>query len=156
MKTLLKNAKILKMDDSPIFDGNVVIENDKIIYIGSEHEKYGPFDQVHDCLGNVVMPGFKNAHTHNAMTFLSSKTDDLALQDWLFNAVFPREALLQEEDVYHLSKVAFLEMLTSGITACFDQYYFPLSTAKAAVEMGFKVLLLGTYNKLYGYNKLKD
>ena len=156
MKTLLKNAKILKMDDSPIFDGNVVIENDKIIYIGSEHEKYGPFDQVHDCLGNVVMPGFKNAHTHNAMTFLSSKTDDLALQDWLFNAVFPREALLQEEDVYHLSKVAFLEMLTSGITACFDQYYFPLSTAKAAEEMGFKVLLLGTYNKLYGYDKLKD
>ena len=156
MKILLSNARILKMDDSPIQEGAVVIENDKIIYIGQNYQKFEPFDLIHDCLGNVIMPSFKNAHTHNAMTFLSSKTDDLVLQDWLFKAVFPREELLQEEDVYHLSKVAFLEMLTSGITVCFDQYYFPLSTAKAAEEMGFKVLLLGTYNKLYGYDKLKD
>ena len=155
MKILLKNAKILKMDDTPIFEGSVVIENERIIYIGNEYQKYEPFDKVHDCLSNVIMPSFKNAHTHNAMTFLSSKTDDLALHDWLFNAVFPREALLKEDDVYHLSKVAFLEMLTSGITACFDQYYFPLSTGKAAKELGFKVLLLGTYNKLYGYDELK-
>ena len=155
MKTLLKNARILKMDDTPIFMGNIVIENKDIIYIGDDYDKYGPFDVTHDCLGNILMPGFKNAHTHNAMTFVSSKTDDLALHDWLFKAIFPREQLLREDDVYHLSKVAFLEMLTSGITACFDQYYFPLSTAKAAEEIGFKVLLLGTYNNLYGYNELK-
>ena len=154
MKTLLKNARILKMDGSPITEGGIVIENKEIIYIGKDYDKYGPFDIVRDCLGNVLMPGFKNAHTHNAMTFLSSKTDDLSLHDWLFDAVFPREELLKEEDVYHLSKVAFLEMLTSGITACFDQYYFPLSTGKAAEEMGFKVLLLGTYNALYGHDEL--
>ncbi len=143
------------MDDTPIFIGSIVIEDKRIVYIGSDYEQYGPFDVVHDCLGNVLMPGFKNAHTHNAMTFLSSKTDDLALHDWLFNAVFPREKLLKEDDVYHLSKVAFLELLSSGITACFDQYYFPLSTAKAAEEMGFKVVLLGTYNTLYGPKELK-
>ena len=156
MKTLLKNARILKMDDTPIFNGNIVIENQNIIYIGDDYEQFGPFDVTHDCLGNVLMPGFKNAHTHNAMTFVSSKTDDLNLHDWLFKAIFPREELLKEDDVYHLSKVAFLEMLTSGITACFDQYYFPLSTGKAAEEIGFKVLLLGTYNSLYGYEKLKE
>ena len=156
MTTLLKNARILKMDDTPIFMGNIVIKDKTIIYIGDDYDKFGPFDLVHDCEGKVLMPGFKNAHTHNAMTFLSSKTDDLSLHDWLFDAVFPREALLKEDDVYHLSKVAFLEMLTSGITACFDQYYFPLSTGKAAEEIGFKVLLLGTYNKLYGYEEIKQ
>ena len=155
MNILLTNAKILKMDDAPIFEGSVVIKDKNIVYIGNDYQRYGPFDLVHDCMGNVLMPSFKNAHTHNAMTFLSSKTDDLNLHDWLFNAVFPREKLLKEEDVYHLSKVAFLEMLTSGITACFDQYYFPLSTGKAAEEMGFKVVLLGTYNALYGYKDLK-
>lgn len=155
MTTLLTNARILKMDDTPIFIGNIVIKDKTIVYIGEDYQRFGPFDLVHDCEGNVLMPGFKNAHTHNAMTFLSSKTDDLMLQDWLFNAVFPREALLKEDDVYHLSKVAFLEMLTSGITACFDQYYFPLSTGRAAEEIGFKVLLLGTYNKLYGYDEIK-
>lgn len=156
MKTLLCNARILKMDDTPIFLSNIVIEDRDIIYIGNDYEKYGPFDVTRDCKGNVLMPGFKNSHTHNAMTFLSSKTDDLVLHDWLFNAVFPREALLQENDVYELSKIAFLEMLTSGITACFDQYYFPLSTAKAAKEIGFKVTLLGTYNNLYGPKELEE
>ena len=143
------------MDDTPIFDGAIVTQDDKILYIGQDYEKFGPFNAIHDCRGNVLMPTFKNAHTHNAMTFLSSKTDDLALQDWLFNAVFPREKLLQPDDVYYLSKVAFLEMLTSGIGACFDQYYFPLSTAKAATEIHFKTVILGTYNNLYGYEELK-
>ena len=155
MNILLTNARILKMDDSPIMEGSIVIKDKEIVYIGNDYQQFGPFDLVHDCMGNVLMPGFKNAHAHNAMTFLSSKTDDLNLHDWLFNAVFPREELLKEEDVYHLSKVAFLEMLSSGITACFDQYYFPLSTGKAAQEIGFKVLLLGTYNALYGYEELK-
>ena len=155
MKILLKNARILKMDDTPIFEGNIVVIDKKIAYIGDDYSQFEPFDNVHDCLGNVLMPGFKNAHTHNAMTFLSSKTDDLALHDWLFNSIFPREALLKPDDVYVLSKVAFLEMLTSGITACFDQYYFPLSTAKAAEEIGFKITLLGVYNTLYGPEDLK-
>lgn len=156
MKTLLKNAKILKMDDTPIFEGAIVIEDAKIIYIGQDYQKYGPFDVERDCLGNALMPTFKNAHTHNAMTFLSSKTDDLVLQEWLFNAVFPREKLLKPDDVYHMSKVAYLEMLSSGIGACFDQYYFPLSTAKAAEELSFRTVLLGTYNNLYGYKELKN
>ena len=92
------------------------------------------------------MPGFKNAHTHSAMSFLRSKTDDHTLQDWLFNVVLPREALLQPGDVYELAKVSFLEYLTSGITACFDMYYSPLESAKAAEEMGMRITLCGTYN----------
>ena len=147
MKTLLKNARILKMTDNQLIIGNLVIENDRIIYIGSDSDKYGPFDTIHDCKMNVIMPGFKNAHAHSAMTFLRSKTDDTSLQDWLFGSVIPRESYLRPNDVYQMSKLAFLEYLTSGITACFDQYYFPLSTAKAAEEMGMRVVLLGTYNK---------
>ena len=134
---------------------NTSIAYANIAYIGDDYSRYEPFDLVHDCLGNVLLPGFKNAHTHNAMTFLSSKTDELSLHDWLFNAVFPREALLKEEDVYHLSKVAFLEMLSSGITACFDQYSFPLSTAKAAEEIGFKITLLGVYNSIFSKEDLR-
>ena len=149
MKTLLKNARILTMVDRNITHGNIVIENNRIIYIGEDVDKYSPFDVIRDINNNLLMPGFKNAHTHSAMTFLRSKTDNYNLQDWLFKVVIPREDLLKEEDVYALSKVAFLEYLTSGITACFDQYYFPLGTAKAAQEMGMRVVLLGTYNSLY-------
>ena len=156
MKTLLKNAKILTMVSDEIIEGDIVITDNKISYIGKNGDQFSPFDIIRDIEGNALMPGFKNAHTHSAMTFLRSKTDDHDLQDWLFNNVIPRENFLTEEDVYALDKIAFLEYLTSGITACFDQYYFPMGTARAAEEMGMRVVLLGTYNSLYGKKELKE
>lgn len=141
MKTLLKNARILKMDDSPILLGNIVIENDRIIYIGNDIDKYAPFDIERECNGNVIMPGFKNAHTHSAMTFLRSKTDDASLQHWLFDIVFPREAKLIPSDIGPLVKPAFLEYLTSGITACLDQYFHVREAAKAAEEIGMRFVI---------------
>lgn len=155
MKTLLKNARILTMEDNYIIDGHLVIENNRILYIGKEENKFAPYDVVRDIKGNLLMPGFKNAHTHSAMTFLRSKTDDFNLQDWLFKVVIPREELLTENDVYVFAKVAFLEYLTSGITACFDQYYFPFGTAKAAEEMGMRIVLLGTYNNQFGKDDIR-
>ena len=147
MRTLLKNARILKMTGEDIFFSSIVIENDRITYIGEAYDKYGPFDIVRDCKGNLLMPGFKNAHTHSAMTFLRSKADDLKLQEWLFGVVLPREEKFRKNDVYELAKLAYLEYLTSGITACFDQYYFPLESGRAAEEMGMRIVLIGTYNK---------
>lgn len=147
MKTLLKNARILKMDKEEIIYSSLLVEDDRIAYIGDDYAKYGPFDIVRDCKGNVIMPGFKNAHTHSAMTFLRSKADDETLQDWLFKTVLPREELLRGSDIYQLAKIAILEYLSSGITACFDQYYKAPFTAKAAEEMGIRIVVLGTYNK---------
>lgn len=68
------------------------------------------------------MPGFKNAHTHSAMTFLRSYADDLPLMDWLHTQVFPMEAKLQPGDAFWLSRLAVMEYLTSGMTAAFDMY----------------------------------
>lgn len=147
MKILLKDARILKMDDTPILKGDIVVSENRIVYIGSSSKSYGPFDVIHDCHGNIVMPGFKNAHSHSGMTFLRGKSDGYPLNQWLNEIVFPREALLTPDDVYHLSKVAFLEYLTSGITACFDQYFYPLSIAKASVDIGMRTVLMATNNK---------
>ena len=147
MRTLLKNARILKMTGEDVFFSSIVVTDDRITYIGEAYDKYGPFDIVRDCKGNLLMPSFKNAHTHSAMTFLRSKADDLKLQDWLFGVILPREEKFRKNDVYELAKLAFLEYLTSGISACFDQYYFPLESARAAEEMGMRIVLIGTYNK---------
>ena len=154
MRTLLRDARVLKMTGEDIIFSSIVVEDDRILYIGNDYEKYGPFNIVRECKGNVLMPGFKNAHTHSAMTFLRSKADDVKLQDWLFNVVFPREEKFRKNDVYELAKIAFLEYLTSGITACFDQYYFPFETGRAAEEMGMRILLVGTYNNDYNLKAL--
>lgn len=147
MKILLRNARILSLkNDAPIFLGCLLTDNDKISYVG-ETEPTGKFDQVIDCEGNLLMPGFKDAHTHSPMTFARSYSDDLPLRDWLYHKIFPMEDKMQKGDYYALSKVAILEYLGSGISSCFDMYYHPEETAKACVEMGYRSVFCGTITK---------
>lgn len=146
MKICFKNARVLTMKkDEPIFLGEVHTLDDRIVYVGKETEEEN-FDRVIDCKGNVLMPGFKNAHTHSAMTFLRSYADDLPLHEWLFDKVFPLEEKLTPNDIYELSKLAILEYLTSGITANFDMYMQPDMIAKAAMDTGFRTVILGCVN----------
>ncbi len=126
-----------------ISEGDVLVEYGAIKKIAPKI-KDKDIDETIDCRKGLLLPGFKNAHTHSAMTFARSCSDDLPLRDWLFERIFPLEALLGKEDQYHLSKLAILEYLTSGITACFDMYYNPDEMARAARELGFKCVLLGT------------
>lgn len=147
MQILLKNARILTMiKGEEIFFGNLLVENERIKLISKEPIN-GAFDSIIECNGNLIMPGFKNAHTHSAMSFSRSISDDVPLQKWLNDVIFPMEAKLNNEDLYHLSKVSILEYLTSGITSCFDMYYEPQTFAKACKNMGFRAVLLGTVTK---------
>lgn len=143
------NVKILTMQGGlSIKEGELWVEQDRIAYLGKENpEKFRPaWDREIDGLGNLLMPGFKNAHTHSAMTFLRSYADDLPLMDWLHKKVFPMEAHLTSEDIYQLVKLAVLEYLTSGITANFDMYLTAEPIARAAEEMGFRTVLAGPLN----------
>lgn len=104
------------------------------------------WDREIDARGNLIMPGFKNAHTHSAMTFLRSYADDLPLLEWLNQQVFPMEAKLTPEDIYYLSKLAILEYLTSGMTANFDMYLTPDTVAEASLDCGFRTVMCGSLN----------
>ncbi len=146
MKTLFKNARILKMTDENIISGNLVVTDNRISYIGKDIFDEKEFDEVIDCRGNLLMPGFKNAHTHSAMTFLRSKADDSSLHDWLFNEIFPRENNLHKGCVRELTKVAILEYLTSGITGVVDQYFFPEEFEETCKEIGFRAVSLAMYD----------
>lgn len=122
---------------------NVFVEGNKIVQIGGENE--GAIE-IYDLKGNLLMPSFKNAHTHSAMTFARSFADDLPLDRWLNEMIFPMEARLTGQDIYDLSRLAFLEYLTSGISACFDMYYFPEDMARASVDAGFRTVMCGAVN----------
>ena len=142
----LYNAQILSMVPwQDMFDGEVHVDGNKIVYVGPKKE--GVFEKEIDCEGNVLMPGFKNAHAHSAMTAFRSLADDLNLQDWLFNEIFPREDKMTGEDIYWLSKLAFLEYLTSGITAIADMYLNPESIKEASDEFGMRCQIVSGLNK---------
>ena len=84
------------------------------------------------------------------MTFLRSLADDLPLQRWLSEQVFPKEAQLTPDDVYVLTKLAIMEYLTSGITMMFDMYFARDSIAAAAIDTGFRAALVGCANDFGG------
>lgn len=137
-------------DGYDVQEGEVHVEGNRITYVGPRKTESETWDQELDCEGNLLMPGFKNAHSHSAMTFLRSYADDLPLQEWLNQRVFPMEAKLQEGDIEVLAKLGILEYLTSGITANFDMYVDNFAHARASVEMGFRTVFCGEMNDFTG------
>ena len=150
MNIRIYNARILTMTDGMnLTDGEILICGEKISYVGPSMggtERETVWDREINADGNLIMPGFKDAHTHSAMTFLRSYADDMPLMDWLTNQIFPMEAKLTPDDIYHLTKLAILEYLTSGITAAFDMYLTPDTIAQAARECGFRMVMSGGVN----------
>lgn len=148
------NARILSMvEGEEIYTGEVWVEGSRIIYAGKaksqeETDRSGKkFDRSIDCGGNLLMPGFKDAHTHSGMTLMRSYADDLPLQEWLETKIFPLEAKMTDEDCALLTKLAVLEYLTSGITAIMDMYLSPEAIAKACEETGMRVVQVSGINK---------
>lgn len=146
MRTRFYNAQVLTMKDLNIFSGEVWIEDNKISYVGKSKETSVHFDREIDVQNNLIMPGFINAHTHSGMTFLRSMADDMPLQQWLNEKVFPIEAKLTQDDIYYFSKLAILEYLTSGITTNFDMYLNPEAIVKASLDTKYRTVLCGAVN----------
>ncbi|WP_230398955.1 amidohydrolase [Novisyntrophococcus fermenticellae] len=149
MSVRFYNCKLLTMADGiKTEDGELWVEGNRITHVGAvkaqRNEKQ--WDRELDCKGNLLMPGFKDAHTHSPMTFLRSYADDLPLLSWLNDQVFPMEAKLTKEDVYCFSKLAIMEYLTSGITSNFDMYYFTEQNVQASVDTGFRTVLTSGLN----------
>lgn len=150
------NARILTMQDAEITEGELWVQNERILYVGDGTNVDSVYqglnlgsivwDREIDCEGNLLMPGFKDAHTHSGMTFLRSYADDMPLQSWLNEQIFPMEAKLDGEMIYHLTKLAILEYLTSGITAIFDMYLTPETIAEACVDMGMRCVQVSGQN----------
>ena len=130
--------------DCSVFRGEVWTDGGKIAYAGAPRAGELPeFEREIDLNGDLVLPGFKNAHAHSAMTFLRSYADDLPLQSWLFDKVFPLEARLTPEAVYAFTRLAVLEYLSGGITASFDMYFHRDAYARANIDCGFRTVICG-------------
>ena len=138
------NGKVLTMDgDMAVTEQEVWTDGALISYVGPARQDAPAFEREIDLKGDLLMPGFKNAHAHSAMTFLRSFADDLPLQNWLFDKVFPLEAKLTPDDIYALTKLAILEYVAAGITCAFDMYYKREAFAQASMECGFRMVLNG-------------
>jgi 5-methylthioadenosine/S-adenosylhomocysteine deaminase len=127
-----------------IEDGAVAVLGDEILAVGAEKEivaKYSARERI-DAGDALVMPGLINGHTHAAMTLFRGLKDDVTLQDWLQNYIFPAEAKNVTEDfVTWGTRLGVLEMLRGGITTYVDMYYFEDAVARETKAAGMRGVL---------------
>ena len=141
------NGKVLSFGGGlKITEDEVWVDGSRIVYVGPARAELPAFQRQIDLKGDLLMPGFKDAHTHTAMVFLRSYADDMPLQEWLYDKVFPHEARLTPEAIYTFTRLGILEYLSSGITASFDMYYHNEAYAKANVDSGFRTVICSAMN----------
>ncbi len=135
MKTLIKNVKLLAEYGFEKRSVCVLVENERITYIGEEEQ---PADRVIDGKGNLLMPGFYNTHCHVAMTLLRGYGEDLPLDRWLNERILPAEDRMTDKSAYVSTMLGIAEMIRGGTVSFMDMYMFEDSVAKAVIESGIK------------------
>ncbi len=127
-------------DNSVLDDHAVILQNDTIIDIlpQSEAKKYVA-EEIVELNSHALVPGFINAHTHAAMSLFKGLADDLPLNEWLNEHIWPAEAELGHEHfVRDGSELAIAEMIRGGTTCFNDMYFFIDQTAAAAEQAGIR------------------
>lgn len=143
---IIRNGYVVTMNDEmEIFENGSVVIND--IYI----QEVGPVEKmderyysenVIDATGKIIMPGLINGHTHIPMTYFRGLADDLPLQAWLENHIWPIEKeFVKPEFVYDAALHGSIEMIRNGITMFNDQYYHGKEIAQAALKAGIRCIL---------------
>lgn len=134
---LFRNIKILDGELKIRDNMYVGIKGDHVDYIGTmaPKEDYG---LVYQGEGKLLMSGFFNSHAHTPMTLMRGYGENMALQNWLNDRIFPFEARLTADDIYHATLLGIAESLRFGIVSTTDMYYFCEQMATAVLDSGAK------------------
>jgi 5-methylthioadenosine/S-adenosylhomocysteine deaminase len=145
---LVQGGTVVCVDDAftVLEDGAVAVDGTDIIAVGLAaklKEQFAP-RRVLDASRHAVLPGLVNGHTHVAMTLFRGMADDLALETWLNDHIWPAEvAFVDRDSVGRGTTLACVEMLRGGITTALDMYWFPRECALAARRTGLRLVVGG-------------
>ncbi len=142
---LIRNAKVLQVTSA----GQVsILQNQDILVSGSRIEVVQPtgvdashFRQVIEAEGLLAMPGFINTHAHVPMVIFRGLAEDVTIEKWFNDYMWPLESNLQAEDVYWGMQLGLAEMIRAGVTSVADHYFFMDEAAKAVEKAGTRALL---------------
>ena len=142
-KKLLYNGTIITSNpQNEVFaNGAIGIEEDKIIYVGITPEDLTSYDEQVDLKGDILLPGLVNTHGHTPMSLLRGYADDLHLQTWLEDKIWPLEAKYTSEHARWGARLSILEMIRTGTTAFVDMYDNMDEVAMAVEEAGIRGVL---------------
>lgn len=138
MNILIKNTNILT--PAELIKGSILIKDDIISEISENISEEG-VDKVIDGTDKITLPGLINTHTHLSMDLFRGLADDLALDEWLNDHIWPMEANLNGWYCYIGALLGACEMIKSGTTTFSDMYFYMEDVAKAIAESGIRGVL---------------
>ncbi|MFP4419780.1 MAG: amidohydrolase family protein [Desulfococcaceae bacterium] len=142
---LVCNGTLITVNENaPVVpNGFVAVRDGRIVQVGSETEAAMPEPLSRlDAQGGLVLPGLVNAHTHLPMTLFRGLADDLPLETWLHDHIFPAEAAqIRPDTVGEAARHACAELLLGGATCCCDGYFLEDQVAAAVAETGIRAVL---------------
>lgn len=141
-KWMVKNGTFAVLEEGkPVLRGYMVVENDQIKYLGEEKPDVEEGTEIIDGTHLFFLPGLVNTHGHAAMSLLRGYGDDLALQVWLQEKMWPMEAKFTADDVYWGTSLSVLEMMKGGTTTFVDMYDHMDQVAKVVEDSGMRGVL---------------
>jgi 5-methylthioadenosine/S-adenosylhomocysteine deaminase len=144
--TLINAAWCIPVEpaDAVLADYSVALSDGRIVDLlpaTDARQKYNPGATV-ERPDHVLIPGLVNTHAHSAMTLFRGLADDLPLERWLRQVIWPLEQrFVSAEFVRDGTKLAIAEMLRAGISCFSDQYFFPEIVAEAAAETQMRAVI---------------
>jgi len=144
--TLIHNGTIVTADArfTVLEQGAVAIRHGRIIVVWAPPagELLPPAADTIDARGGIIMPGLVNAHTHLPMALFRGLADDLPLQEWLEQHMFPAEAAhITPASVRLGAQIACAEMLLGGTTTCCDGYFLVDQFFDTVAAAGLRAIL---------------
>lgn len=130
-------GEVLEHHAVAIRDGRI----EKILPAAEAAAHYPDYERV-ELANHVLIPGLVNAHTHAAMCLMRGLSDDLPLERWLQEHIWPAETKhVSPRFVRDGTAIACAEMLRGGITCFNDMYFFPEAALEAALDAGMRAAL---------------
>jgi len=140
------NATVVTVNDrfEVIENGLICTDADRIVRVEplTDEKDLPEAKTVIDAGGGLILPGLVNAHTHSPMTLLRGLAEDLPLQEWLNDHIFPAEAAhMTAANVSIGTTLACAEMMLSGTTTCCDGYFLEEAVAESVAACGLRAVL---------------
>ena len=137
---LIKNALILNPNNFENKKQSLLIKGNLIAEIADEIDEDG-VEKIIDADGKILLPGLINTHTHLSMTLFRGLADDLSLDSWLNDHIWPMEANLNGDYCYIGALLGAVELIKSGTTTFSDMYFYMEDVARAVEDAGIRAVL---------------